>query len=302
MDYYINPTVFSNMFTIPTAVVDKYLKFAPAEHLKVLLYIMRNISADFNEEDIASACDLDAYTVKEALLYWADAEILIKKDTEIKTQKKEPVVSKMQKPTRGDVVKRGNEDPKVRFLLRETQMKLGRNLKSNESSTLVWLYDDEGLDVSLILLIVQYAVAHNKANIRFIESVAIDWVNKGIDNITDADEQLKSMALGEQAWNTVSRAFGLEKRKPSLKETEASKKWLSDWKMSVEMLEKAYDECIDHKSKFSFPYIAKILESWHEKGYKTPADIEKEEKRESKKDSFAAYDIDLFEKMINSKD
>ena len=303
MDYYINPSSLSSMFTLPTAVVDRHLKFAKAEHLKVLLYIMRNMSVDYSLEDISAATDLDAYEIKEALLYWADAEILVAKNgNTAKTESKEAIVAKQKKPTRGDVARRGNEDSKIRFMLRETQLKFGRALKSNESSTLVWLYDDEGLDVSLILLIVQYAVAHNKANIRFIESVALDWVNKGIDNITDADEQLKNMTIGEQAWNVVSRAFGLEKRKPSLKETESSVKWLNEWKMSVELLERAYDECIDRKSKFSFAYVSKILENWHGKGYKTPDDLENEIREEGNDNGIAAYDIDLFEKMVNSKD
>ena len=65
--------------------------------------------------------------------------------------------------------------------------------------------------------------------------------------------------------------------------------------------EAAYEECVNTKSKFSFPYTAKIIESWHEKGFKTPKDIEKQEKTADKED-FAAYDIDLFEKMLNTKD
>ena len=60
----------------------------------------------------------------------------------------------------------------------------------------------------------------------------------------------------------------------------------------------AYDECVNKKSKFSFPYVAKIIEVWHEKGYMKPEDIEKA----PKKNDFASYDMDLYEKMINSKD
>ena len=67
------------------------------------------------------------------------------------------------------------------------------------------------------------------------------------------------------------------------------------------MLEAAYEECVNTKSKFSFPYTAKIIESWHEKGFKTPQDTQKREKSDNK-DGYAAYDIDLFEKMLNTKD
>ena len=67
------------------------------------------------------------------------------------------------------------------------------------------------------------------------------------------------------------------------------------------MLEAAYEECVNAKSKFSFPYTAKIIDSWHEKGFKTPKDIQKS-KQDVEKEGYAAYDIDLFEKMLNTKD
>ena len=179
-------------------------------------------------------------------------------------------------------------------------MKLGRNLKSNESSTLVWLYDDLGLDVSLILMIVQYAVAHGKARIGFIESTATDWVNRGISTIAAADKELNQMAMSEQAWGIVCSAFGLEKRKPSKNELKLSFMWVSEWKISREMLTAAYNVCVDSISKFDMKYVSKIIENWHEKGYKTPDDIEEKKSGGTEKESFAAYDLDLFEEMLNN--
>lgn len=309
MNYYINQSCFMSAFPIPAAVVDSHLKLAKGEHIKVLLYIMRKMSTEIEIEEVAENCGLTVYETEEALLYWADAGILLPKEQPFgakpkaenppKAEKK--TLLKASKPTRQDVARRGVEDAKIRYLLNEAQAKLGRNLKTNETTTLVWLYDDEGLDVSLILMIVQYAVAHGKANIRFIESTAIDWVNKGIDSIFLADEELNKMALSEQAWGIVCRNFGLEKRKPSKKESELAYKWIEEWKFSEEMLSAAYDACVNAKSKFSFAYVAKILENWHNNGYKSPDDIEEKPKKEQK-DGFGAYDLDLFEKMLDSKE
>ncbi len=302
MDYYINPASFSAVFTVPSAVTDRYLKFAKAEHIKVLLYILRNMAEDFSLQDISDNTDVSFYDVKEALLYWADTGILVEKEKPV-VEKEEKVKAVKQniKPSRTDVAKRGNEDPKIRYLLREAQLKLGRNLKSNETSTLVWLYDDEGLDVSLILLIIQYAVQHNKANIRFIESVAVDWINKGVDNIALADEELRKMALSQQAWGIVSKAFGIDSRKPSKKEEELSVKWIEEWKISKELLVAAYEACVDAKSKFSFSYVAKIIESWNEKGYKKPSDIEQKQETQEKTD-MVTFDLGLYQKMLDSED
>ena len=45
--------------------------------------------------------------------------------------------------------------------------------------------------VSLILFIIQYAISKNKPNIRFIESTAINWLEEGVETITEADERIK---------------------------------------------------------------------------------------------------------------
>lgn len=299
MNYYINPASLSGVFTVPNSVVDRYLKLSNPEHIKVLLYVLRNISDDPEESLIAEECGLSEYDVKEALLYFADAGIILPKNTPFNTVKeKKTAVSQNEKPSRRDIAKRSNEDSKIQYLLCEAQKRFARNLKDNEARTLVWLYDDQGLDVSVILLVVQYAVARGKGNIRFIETVALDLADKGIDNIVDCDAELHKMDLADKCWLAVCSAFGIDRRKPSKKESETAVMWLNDWNISKEMLSLAYDECVDKKSKFSFPYIAKIIENWHNKGFKKAEDI----KENPKKEDFAAYDIDLYEKMINSKD
>lgn len=303
MDYYINPTAcLEGAFTVPSSVVDRYFKFSKAEHIKILLYILKNMTEIPDESVIAKACGVSDYEVKEALLYWADAGILLAKDTKVNTTEKEPrrTVKKDIKPTRSEILKLSMSDPKIKYLLDEAQKRLARNLKDNETRTLVWLYDDQGMEISIILLILQYAILKEKMNIRFIESVAMNLLDKGIDNIADADAELHRQDLGEKAWLAVSDIFGLERRKPSEKEKAAVILWLDEWKISKELLKAAYDECVNKKSKFSFPYVSKIIENWHKDGITSPDQIDSTQKNQ--KANYASYDIDLYEKMLNAKD
>ena len=305
MDYYLNPLSLSGAFPVPNLVVDNYFKFSKAEHIKVLLYVLRNMSSDPDNTQIATDCNLDEYEVKEALLYWADAGIILPKTATVPvSEKKEEnrvVVKRSERPSRSEIAKMSLEDPKIQYLLGEAQKRLGRNLRDTEQRTLVWLYDDAELPVSVILLVLQYAISKDKPKISFVESVAVDLANKGIDNIADADEELHKLDLENKAWQTVSAVFGLDRRKPSEKERKTAVMWLVDWKISKEMLSLAYDECVNKKSKFVFSYVAKIVENWHNEGYTKPEDIKHTEKNEETED-FASYDIDLYEKMLNSKD
>lgn len=299
MVYNINPQIFHSAFSVPSDVADKYLKLSKGEHLKVLIYILRNSIKSPTVEEISFETDVSVYDVKEALLFWADAGFLIIENTSKEKENKKSV-KKTLKPSRLDVAKRGLEDQKLSYLLNQIQLIFGRMLKDNEVETFGWLYDDLGMDVSLILFIVQYAKQQGKANIRFIESIATQWWDKGIETIADAEQEIKETAVAMEAWYFVSRTFGIEQRKPSEKERTLSLKWVKEWNISKDLLKKAYDICIDNRSKFSFPYIAKIIENWHKDGINSIDDLDNASKKDQKMQG--AYNIDLFEQMLDSKD
>jgi len=303
MTYYINPANLSAVFTVPCSVSDSHLKLSSALQLKVLLFFLRNMSGNTDSKAISEALGANLQEVEDALKYWTVLGILSsdEKSAEVSSKITSPTVIRSEKPSRSDVARRGSEDKKIMFLLREAQLKLGKNLKSNEASTLVWLYDDQGLDVSVILMIIQYAVSEGKANIGFIEKTAVDWINKGITTVIDAENELADMAKRKSAWNIVQSVFGIERRLPSSKEADFSNIWINEWAISRELLKKAYDICIDSKAKLSMPYINKILEGWHKDGIKSPDEIaQKEKTKKSDGKKGATYDIDLFEEMLNS--
>lgn len=305
MKYLINPSAFIGAFPVPSTVVDKYIKLSSAVQLKVLLVCMRNSSSPIDSDEISKIIGISVSEVDDAILYWSECGVLNTETPAAKTAEvKEEIVSQLKKPAREDVAKRGNEDPKIRFLLREAQMKFGRNLKTNEASTFVWLCDDLGLDVSVLLLLIEYAVSENKKNISFIEKTAIKWRDNGVETLVDAENEIKKAAQNKLAVSVVWKAFGIDTRKPSENEQKYCDTWINEWEINSELLLHAYNICIDKNTKLSFPYINKILESWHKKGYKTVADTvtgeTKPKAAKSGKNNFAAYDLDAFEKMLNS--
>lgn len=298
MIYNINPAVFSSTYAIPTDVADKYLKIATHIQLKVLLYFMRNISDGIDSQKISDALRLDINETEDALLFWQQCGILTGA-----TPKEEPktVVVKSTLPSRTDVIKRGLEDKQLMFLLREAQLKFGRNLKQNESQLLVSLYDDHGMDPSVILLLLGYAVREGKCNLTFVKKTATHWLESGVETIMDAENLIAEAAKQNLAWSVVQSAFGIERRNPSTKEAELSNLWVNEWKISTELLKAAYDACVDAKTKLSMPYVAKIIESWHKDGITNPEQISSKKKnvKPQGKNDFAGYDLDLFEKMLN---
>ena len=298
MIYNVNPAIFSSTYAIPTDVADKYLKIATHTQLKVLLYFMRNISDGIDSQKISDALRLDINETEDALLFWQQCGILTgaTPKEELKT-----VVVKSTLPSRTDVIKRGLEDKQLMFLLREAQLKFGRNLKQNESQLLVSLYDDHGMDPSVILLLLGYAVREGKCNLTFVKKTATHWLESGVETVMDAENLIAESAKQNLAWSVVQSAFGIERRNPSTKEAELSNLWVNEWKISTELLKAAYDACVDAKTKLSMPYVAKIIESWHKDGITNPEQISSKKKnvKPQGKNDFAGYDLDLFEKMLN---
>lgn len=303
MEFSLNMKSISSSFPVPCEVADKYIKLASGEQIKVLLLAVRELSDKIDVSSIAGKLKTDETAVEDALLFWVQCGIVVREETLAEKPEKQVVIN-TELPTRRDVINRGMEDEKIRLLLREAQLKFGRNLKNNESRLLVSLYDDYGMDVSVILLLLQHAAVQKKANLTYIRATAVKWLKAGVENVRDGEAIIANEAKGKLAFGVVRRVFGIDDRKPSDKETEFSDIWVNVWNMPDEMLKAAYDVCIDSKAKISFPYINKVLEKWHKAGYKTLSDIKSGgEKRPNKKNSakndFAGFDLDAFEAKLN---
>ena len=307
MKYAVNPFASDGFFSLPS-VVEKNLKIATHEQLKVIIWAAKNGVGEIDAKAVADAMRISESAAADALEYWAENGALLKKDAPavVKEQKKEAkkaVRAATVMPSRQEIARRGSECPEIAFLLQEAQMKFGRALKDSEAGMIVWLYDDQGINLPLMLMLFEHAKAMNNFRIGFIERTAMDWIDAGVTDVASAESYLVEQKAKQGAWAVVERAFGIPHRKPSDKETEFAYKWVTEWEISFELLKEAYNICIDSKAKLSMPYINKILESWHSSGIKTPADIQKENKKQSSaKNTSATYNIDLAKKRMFTSD
>ena len=296
MNTFINPEVYTKAFSFPTEVVDNYIKLASALQLKVLLYIFRHSAEDITEEGIADSISADVNEVKDAIGFWSSVGILKGQNPKASLES-QPKKARLQseKPTREEVARMGAEDEKLQFLLREAQTYFSRPLRQSETSLIAWLYKDEGMDPSVILMLLSFAVKENKVNVRFIETTAINWIDDGVETIADAEAKMAEALLYDQCWKLVCSSFGINKRKPSKKESELAVLWVNEWKFDRKILEKAYETCIDTISEFSIPYIKKILEKWHSDGVKSVDDIIPEQKAENDNNEYAEFIKNIME-------
>lgn len=322
MSYSVNPSVFKSIFAVPTDIVDKHIRLANGDQLKVLLWILRNSTDNPDIDEMCKALKINASDAADYLQYWVltgvlsengktvtppPADIPEKAET-VKEEKKNeiPVVSVApSKPSSREILERIEESPEIGHLFNEAQQMLGKTIGYDGQCTLLLLHDHYGLPTEVLFMMIDYCVSIGKSNYAYLEAVGKDWGTREIDTLDKAAEQIAILKKSNAVWKEFAQNAGITNPRPTVKQTEYLRRWSSEWKFGINMIILAYEEMANHTSKLSMPYIDKILMNWHNKGYKTPADVEKAaaEQKDSKpagktkNSNEASYDLDKFKEQ-----
>ena len=111
----------------------------------------------------------------------------------------------------------------------------------------------------------------NRKNFYYIRKTALEWLENGIDTIEAAEERMRVLEEMKCWEGEVKRALEIYGRNLVTKEKEFCESWRI-YGISPELIHFAYEKCIEKTAKLSFPYINKLLISWHQKGFKTVAE------------------------------
>ncbi len=323
MSYSVNPTVFKSIFAVPTDIVDKHIRLATGDQLKVLLWILRNDTDNPDIEKMCKALKMNSSDAADYLQYWVltgvlseNGETVVSAPAPVEVKEEKPVNEKKaeipqititpSKPSSKEILDRIEESPEIGHLFNEAQQMLGKTIGYDGQCTLLLLHDHYGLPTEVLFMMIDYCVSIGKTNYGYLEAVGKDWGTREIDTLEKAAEQITILKAANNVWKEFAQYAGITNPRPTVKQTEYIRRWSGEWKFSINMILIAYEEMANHTAKFSMPYIDKILSNWHENNVKTPADIEKfEEKKKEKNNKKAAapkintgneasYDLDKF--------
>lgn len=316
----LNPSYYGSVFVTPKTIVEKYIKMASFCALKSLLWILNNQGGNFSVEEIAKAIGSSVADTNEAIEYWVNEGILIKNgesaaapsptvsDSHLKSEEavktsekpnsnsseKAPAPEiKLVRPTYEQVVKRIAEDENIAGLLNQAQIMFGKSLGYNNQSAIIQMYDDYGLGIDVILTLIQYCISTGKNATAYMLSIAKKFYDKNIDTLEKANKFVDDSNKVIVIYNEFCQFTGFSAPKPTPSQADYFMSW-NDMGFSVEMMVLAYNETIDRKGKISFSYTNKILENWHDSGYKTPEDVENAKeayKKQKQGTSERSYDI-----------
>ncbi len=170
-------------------------------------------------------------------------------------------------------------------------------------NSLIYMHESLGLKTEVIIILISYCCTIEKTGTNYIEKIAYSWAENNINTLEQAEEEVQRLTSSHEYMNQIMRIF--EMKRLAKKQKDFIEQWQS-MGMDIEMINYAYEKTLEQINELSFPYINKILVSWHENGFKDIKSVCESEnvysrnniKKDSRKDD--DFDVDMYSICINN--
>lgn len=295
MEYSLNAGVWNEVFAVPSSVVDRYIKLASGNALKLLLFLMRHGGKSFGAEMLRAELGFEETgELEDAALFWVQRGVIRAEkrkdvftlspfaetepledniaaaDVEHSEPKKQAVAA--AKPaviTNGDIGRLISSSPEMKMLFDETEKMFARPLRENERQTIAQLTQHYGLTCEVSLMLLGYCFKTGKTSTAYISKVAENWANEEISTVKLADEKIRALERQTSIEQRICEKMGLTSHL-SAGVRRMIGIWTADWGFGEDMILLAYDKTVDATGKWNASYANKILENWKEHSICTP--------------------------------
>lgn len=262
--------------SLPCSVLD-VLADADAADLRVLLYIAGTDA--FDEAAAAEALQLSEAEVRSSVKFWRGAGVLArgaaaKKET--KAPEKKPLREKKTvKLTTGELCEIAEENAEFKELIDMAQQTAGWMFNTAEIEIIATLYATLRLSVEYILALIGYFIGRKEKPLRYVEKVAYNFIDEGVDTAAALEEKLRWLERFEGRAGKVRALFGIGARELTAREKDYLVNWFDVYGYGDDIIKLAYEKTVNATGKASLAYANGILKKWHAEGVKTADDAEK---------------------------
>lgn len=270
--FQVNVTVIANDF------IDRYMASANGEYVKVYLYVLRHQYEKIDIGRIADALDHTEADVRRALSYWEKLGALklgnVPEERKAAGSSEHTLSAAQTAVSRAaysqDKVNLLADDPEFKQLLYIAQQYMKKQFTPRETAVFAYLYDELHMSAELLEYLVEYCVQGGHTSIRYIETVALNWHEKGLAEVEAAKSYTSGFSKNSFA---VMKAFGLANRRPGDIEKEYIERWFLTYGFSKEIVLEACNRTLKATQSPSFSYAEKILSEWHKANVKSLQDV-----------------------------
>ncbi len=289
----ISPSVYSSMFSLPTDIADKGLKFASGEQLKVIIAIFRN--PEITPEEISKKTNLSPATVSECVEYWENEGVLAsvapakslktEKQSETKPVEKTVVLPDIRftNPTQAEIEKIIKKNGSMKRLFNEAQEILGRTLGYTMQCTLYSVVNFYGITPDVVNYLLHFAKSIEATSQDDIQKIAKYWAENSITDLASADDYIQETEKAVDMFRELAIRTGNDEKVPSFAVLDMICQWIR-WGFGIDTVQKAFDIMKEEKQTGRLVWrnvchINGTLKKWRTAGTFTIEEIEKGTKK-----------------------
>lgn len=191
-----------------------------------------------------------------------------------------PPADELPQYTAEDLVRRSKEDVAFQGVRLETERLYGRKLTTPETRTLLGMYDYLGFPADVLMELVNHVFGEFRAEngpgrvptMRMIEKEAYVWAQHEVLTLELAEAYISRRQQRKERAAQILEAVQVRGRAPTPTERKYIESWL-DMGFADGAIAEAYDRTMVSTGGLKWPYMNKILLSWHQKGLHTPEEI-----------------------------
>jgi DnaD/phage-associated family protein len=151
-------------------------------------------------------------------------------------------------------------------LFEHAEATLGGTLQSPVNLEFVFsLHDSYRLPIDVVKYLLTYCAEKDNKDLRYIEKVAQDWVEKGIADVAAAKDYSQNFDNNNR---TIKRHMGLTGSLTPYQKKFIDR-WLHEFKMPIDVIVIAIEKCTHAINSPKFSYVDRMLEGWHNDGINT---------------------------------
>lgn len=288
----ISPKVYSSMFSLPTELADKGLKFASGEQLKVIIAIFRNPQVTI--EEITKITNLSLGTVKECIEYWTDNGILEAQDKAetVKTEKQVAAPEKVKiplpeiqftNPNQAEIEKILKKNGSMKRLFNEAQEILGKTLGYSMQCTIYSVVYRYGIKPDVANCLLYFAKSIDNTSQNDILKIAKYWAENGITDLASADDYIQETEKALKVFRELAVRTNNDTSAPTFAVMEIFCEWLR-WGYGIDEIQKAFEIMKAEKQTGrlvwnNITHMNGTIKNWRKQGMSTLEEIEKGTKK-----------------------
>ncbi len=252
-------------------------KEASKEELRVLLLLIESGGAIDSPEELAEAAEISVPRCNSAIAFWEESGIIVKRGeggNAIMHEFEDRLIPAEIEEVDSTEVAKSIRDGSLASMLDECAELFGIACLSQANiKSLTALHTQYGLSPEYIVTLASHIASSVsegcKLTVRRLCNEAIRLSDKGCDTVEELELYIKKVnETSGYEWE-YKRAMGFYGRL-SKKQQDYMRIWHEEYGFSSDIVTEAYDIALNNTvSGSKFPYMHKVLTSWHEGGCKT---------------------------------